>query len=100
MTRLGWVEWLDRSMRYVTSYGRVACSSMSVKRYRCGACGNLTRFEVVMSRRTRETHHVGLDGIPVIGGAELLADSAEEVVCAWCGDAGQVAPMTSIDGDR
>ena len=26
-------------------------------RYRCSGCGNLTRFDVVVTRRTRAFHH-------------------------------------------
>jgi hypothetical protein len=73
---------------------------MSVKRYRCGACGNLTRFEVVMSRRIRETHHVGLDGVPVIGDPEVLGEATEQVACAWCASVDDVAAIAPIDGDR
>jgi hypothetical protein len=31
-------------------------------RYRCSACGNLTRFDVVASRRTRSFHHFSVGG--------------------------------------
>src|SRR5215469_7120555 len=31
-------------------------------RYRCDACGNLTRFDVIATRRTREFHHYNLGG--------------------------------------
>ena len=31
-------------------------------RYRCTACGNLTRFDVVSTRRTRAFHHYTVGG--------------------------------------
>ena len=31
-------------------------------RFRCSACGNLTRFDVVSSRRTRAFHHFSVGG--------------------------------------
>ena len=31
-------------------------------RYRCTACGNLTRFDVVSTRRTRAYHHFTVGG--------------------------------------
>ena len=31
-------------------------------RYRCAGCGNLTRFDVVSSRRTRAYHHFSVGG--------------------------------------
>ena len=31
-------------------------------RYRCSGCGNLTRFDVTTTRRTRAFHHFSLGG--------------------------------------
>ena len=31
-------------------------------RYRCAACGNLTRFDVTLTRRTRAFHHYSIGG--------------------------------------
>jgi len=53
-------------------------------RYRCTACGNLTRFDVVASRRTREFHHYGLDGELKVEESELLSETIDEVSCRWC----------------
>lgn len=53
-----------------------------------------------MSRRIRETHHVGLDGVPVVGRPEILSESTEQVVCAWCADGDQVEQIASTDGVR
>ena len=35
---------------------------MATNRYRCTGCGNLTRFDVAISRRTREYHHFTVGG--------------------------------------
>lgn len=53
-----------------------------------------------MSRRIRETHHVGLDGVPIIGDPEILEEATEQVACAWCASVEDVAPIVSIDGQR
>ena len=54
-------------------------------RYRCASCGNLTRFDVVTTRRTRAFHHFSVGGELSVEDAELLDESVEEVSCRWCG---------------
>ncbi|TML64110.1 MAG: hypothetical protein E6G17_03485 [Actinobacteria bacterium] len=59
---------------------------MEVRRYRCGACGNLTRFDVTTSRRTRAFHHFTVAGELTIEDEEVLAEQVEDVSCRWCGN--------------
>ena len=40
-------------------------------RYRCTACGNLTRFDVTEVRRTRSFHHYTVGGELVVEEAEI-----------------------------
>ncbi|MGH9078585.1 MAG: hypothetical protein ACRDYE_00625 [Acidimicrobiales bacterium] len=54
-------------------------------RYRCAACGNLTRFDVVTERRTRAFHHFSVGGELTIEDVEVLDEMVEEVSCRWCG---------------
>lgn len=54
-------------------------------RWRCAQCGNLTRFDVVRSRRTREFWHLDLSGEPTVESTEVLVDDLESVTCRWCG---------------
>jgi hypothetical protein len=54
-------------------------------RYRCGACGNLTRFDVVSTRRTRSFHHYSVGGDLTVEDEQLLSQVVEEVSCRWCG---------------
>jgi hypothetical protein len=58
---------------------------MAPPRYRCTACGNLTRFDVVTSRTTRAFHHYTVGGERSIEDEEVLAESVAEVSCRWCG---------------
>lgn len=58
---------------------------MSTARYRCTACGNLTRFDVTVTRRSRAFHHFSLGGELAIEDDEVLAETVEEVSCRWCG---------------
>lgn len=57
-------------------------------RYRCTACGNLTRFDVVAFRRTRAFHHYNVAGDLEIEEIEVLESNVESVKCRWCGAAG------------
>jgi hypothetical protein len=53
-------------------------------RWRCAQCGNLTRFDVTRTTRTREFVHVGLSGQAEVEERDVLADTVERVVCRWC----------------
>ena len=73
------------------SIGSIALA-MTTTRYRCDGCGNLTRFDVALSRRTREFHH-----FTVGGDLEI-----ESVQCRWCGAQGdriQVLPSETASDD-
>jgi hypothetical protein len=59
-------------------------------RWRCGRCGNLTRFDVVRTSRVREFVHLDLAGEPAVEEREVLADSVETVRCRWCDADGTV----------
>ena len=62
-------------------------------RYRCAACGNVTRFDVTATRRTRSFHHFTVGGDLTIEDEEVLSEVVEEASCRWCGSAAAVAPI-------
>jgi DNA-directed RNA polymerase subunit RPC12/RpoP len=55
------------------------------RRYRCSACGNLTRFDVTLTRRTRAYHHYTVGGELSVEDEQVLSEMVEEVSCRWCG---------------
>lgn len=59
-------------------------------RYRCTSCGNLTRFDVTSTRRTRAYHHFTVGGELTVEDPQVLEDHVESVECRWCGSAGRV----------
>jgi len=59
------------------------------ERFRCSGCGNLTRFDVIASRRTREFHHFSVGGDLSIDDRELLEERIESVTCRWCSATGE-----------
>lgn len=58
---------------------------MSTTRYRCTACGNLTRFDVTATRTTRAFYHYTVGGELEVEQTEVLAEHIDEVACRWCG---------------
>ncbi len=66
-------------------------------RYRCTACGNLTRFEVTTTRRTRAFHHFTIGGELSIEDTEVLSEDVESVECRWCGTS---ASVVQVDPDE
>ncbi|GIU83259.1 MAG: hypothetical protein KatS3mg008_0034 [Acidimicrobiales bacterium] len=64
-------------------------------RYRCTHCGNLTRFDVEVVRRTREYHHYDLGGEVTVEEVETLEEKRERVVCRWCGTSEHVEEVAS-----
>lgn len=67
--------------------GESTTNAAAVTRYRCNACGNLTRFDVTLTRRTKEFRHFTVGGELEIESVDVLAESVESVACRWCGAA-------------
>ena len=63
-------------------------------RYRCGACGNRTRFDVVESRTTKAFQHFTLGGELTIEEEEVLKSDVESVTCRWCGRSNAIEVTT------
>ena len=62
-------------------------------RYRCTACGNLTRFDVVESRRTKAYHHYSVGGELAVEDETVLDHVVESVTCRWCGTGAAVETL-------
>jgi len=54
-------------------------------RYRCSACGNLTRFDVETAERVRRFWHVDLAGMGSVDEEDRHDVSVLSVTCRWCG---------------
>jgi hypothetical protein len=68
--------------------------SADLPRYRCDGCGNLTRFDVTVSQRTRAFHHFTVGGDLVVEEEEVLSREVDEVECRWCGHGRSVVEIT------
>ena len=67
------------------------------ERYRCAACGNVTRFDVTARRRTRAFHHYTIGGDLTVEDVEVLDEDVESVSCRWCGSPRAVEVL--VEGD-
>jgi hypothetical protein len=66
-------------------------------RFRCGQCGNLTRFDVVEWRRSRSFYHFTLGGHLTIEDEEVVEAERERVTCRWCGS--EDIEEVAVEGD-
>lgn len=69
------------------------------QRWRCAGCGNLTRFDVTRSRRTREFWHLDLAGDPAVEEETVLGEALEAVSCRWCGRSDAIETIDRADAD-
>lgn len=68
-------------------------------RWRCGGCGNLTRFDVTRTRRTTEYWHFDLAGDHRVEETDLLDQDVAQVTCRWCGRDDAIELVTRKDAD-
>ncbi|PSK90563.1 hypothetical protein CLV63_12297 [Murinocardiopsis flavida] len=69
------------------------------ERWRCAQCGNLTRFDVTRTVRSRDYLHLDLSGASRVEESEVLAETVEHVRCRWCDavDAVDVVPRPAAE---
>ncbi len=72
----------------------------ATRRWRCGGCGNLTRFDVTRTRRTTEFWHFDLAGAHQVEDAETQTERIEAVTCRWCGRSDAIETVFRADIDR
>ncbi len=82
---------------YGTTIGTKMSSDMTAKRYRCNACGNLTRFDVTATRKTRSYHHYSVGGELEIPEEVVIEETINEVTCRWCGHGNGVEEIEVTD---
>ena len=63
-------------------------------RYRCDACGNLTRFDVTSTRRMRAFPLCAGGGDLAEEDGEVCKETTGDVACRWCGNGRAVHPVT------
>ena len=69
------------------------------QRWRCGGCGNLTRFDVARRRRTTEYWHFDLAGEHAVEETSLREEVVESVTCRWCGRDDAIGLVDRADAD-
>ena len=71
--------------------------TVTAPRYCCDGCGNLTRFDVTISQKTKAFHHYTVGGDLVVEDEEVLSREVDEVVCRWCGHGRSVAELAEAE---
>ena len=74
---------------------RYVAGVLPATRYRCTACGNLTRFDVTSTVKTRAYHHYSVGGELSVEDPEVLSETVDEVLCRWCGVGTAVEPFST-----
>jgi hypothetical protein len=69
-------------------------------RYRCGQCGNLTRFDVVERKRSRSFYHFTIGGLLEVEEEEVLEREVEEVRCRWCNTSAAVEEVPAFEAEQ
>jgi hypothetical protein len=77
---------------------RAYAAGVPDRRYRCAACGNLTRFDVTLMRRSRRFHHYTVGGDLTVEDEEVLHEVVEDVSCRWCGSGRAVEVYSDPEG--
>jgi hypothetical protein len=62
-----------------------ASLSAVTSRYRCTACGNLTRFDVTTTTTTRAYYHYSVGGDLSVEDPQIVTEQVDDVACRWCG---------------
>jgi hypothetical protein len=68
-------------------------------RWRCGGCGNLTRFDVTRTVRVTEYWHFDLAGDHRVEESDVRRDRLEQVTCRWCGRSDAVELVARAEAD-
>ncbi len=68
-------------------------------RWRCGGCGNLTRFDVSRTRRTTEYWHFDLAGDHEVEETHVVDEVVEQVTCRWCGRSDVIELVSRAEAD-
>jgi len=77
----------------------VASLPAATSRWRCGGCGNLTRFDVTIARRTTEFWHFDLAGGHRVEQSETRDEQLESVTCRWCGRSDSIEVVSRAEAD-
>ncbi len=89
---------VDVCRRRRTVTGRIpgAHYPSQVVAYRCRACGNRTRFDVVTTSTARAFHHYSLGGALEVEDTTVTAQRVESVTCRRCGSGTDVEELASV----
>ncbi|HET7690238.1 MAG TPA: hypothetical protein VFK41_07665 [Nocardioidaceae bacterium] len=71
----------------------------ATSRWRCGGCGNLTRFDVTRTTRATEYWHFDLAGDHTVDESQVELETVESVTCRWCGRSDAIELVSRAEAD-
>ena len=74
----------------------MAEEALAAQQFRCSACGNLTRFDVTVSRRVKEFRHFSVGGDLTVESTEVLEETVDSVECRWCRASGDAIERRGV----
>jgi hypothetical protein len=89
----------DRTEPEPEEFVMVALLPDGTTRWRCGGCGNLTRFDVTRTRRTTEFWHFDLAGDHAVEDSQTEHEQVESVTCRWCGRSDAIELVSRSEAD-
>jgi len=78
---------------------RATVAAVTALRYRCAACGNLTRFDVITTSTIKAFHHYTVGGELEIDDVQTISESVDDVTCRWCGHGRSIEVVDGTDGE-
>lgn len=70
------------------------------KSFRCNACGNLTRFDLDVTRRTRALYHYETNGDLIEVTEEVVVEETlNSMRCRWCDNGGDVVERETKEAE-
>jgi hypothetical protein len=74
----------------------MAEEATATPQFRCSACGNLTRFDVTVSRRVKEFRHFSVGGDLTVESTEVIEEHVDAVECRWCRASGDAIELRGV----
>jgi hypothetical protein len=70
---------------------------VTASRYRCTACGNVTRFDVTTTRTAKAFHHYTVGGELTVEEEQVINEVIDDVSCRWCGNGTSVEVVSDAE---
>ncbi len=70
-----------------------------MERFRCDACGNITRFDFEVVEHSKAFYHFGIGGELNIEDLKIIDRKVVEITCRWCGHGKAISKFDDAAGE-